>query len=206
MNVLIFILELIGGYLYLQRGGLNFIQFFTEDSNTYAMIACLILAIEEYRLLKNEIPSLPHWTALLKFIAAVCLTLTFLVVIFVLIPIQGGKDGVYFFLINGSMLYHHLLCPILVFVSFLWIDPLEPVTMKDVRLSLVPTLIYAGILILLNLAKVVDGPYPFLRVYQQPVYMSLLWVMVILGGAYAIAWLLQFFVKLKTDSAICRKK
>jgi len=35
-----------------------------------------------------------------------------------------------------------------------------------------------------------NGPYPFLRVNEQPVYMSVLWVAVIMGGAYLLAWLI----------------
>jgi hypothetical protein len=35
-----------------------------------------------------------------------------------------------------------------------------------------------------------DGPYPFLHVYEQPVYMSIIWFAAILGGAYFMAWLL----------------
>ena len=51
------------------------------------------------------------------------------------------------------------------------------------------------------IAKVIEGPYPFLYVYKQPVYMSVLWCVIILGGAYLIALLLWLtgkkFVKAK---------
>ncbi len=194
MNLAIFVLECIGGYLYFIRSGWNFVQFYTEDSNTLALITCLFLAVYEYQMWKGQRSVLPGWIQELKYIATVCLTLTFLVVIFILIPLQGGIGSAYFFLINGSMLYHHLICPILAFVSFLWFDPMEKRSRREIGVALLPTLVYALVLVILNLAKLVDGPYPFLKVYQQPVYMSCIWVAVILGAAYAIAAILSKMV------------
>ena len=194
MNLAIFVLECIGGYLYFIRSGWNFVQFYTEDSNTLALITCLFLAVYEYQMWKGQRSVLPGWIQELKYIATVCLTLTFLVVIFILIPLQGGIGSAYFFLINGSMLYHHVICPILAFVSFLWFDPMEKRSRREIGVALLPTLVYALVLVILNLAKLVDGPYPFLKVYQQPVYMSCIWVAVILGAAYAIAAILSKMV------------
>ncbi len=56
--------------------------------------------------------------------------------------------------------------------------------------ALTPTILYAAVAVTLNIAKVMDGPYPFLHVYEQPVYMSIIWFAAILGGAYFMAWLL----------------
>lgn len=190
LNIVLFILEVIGGYLYFQRGGWNFIEFYTEDSNTLTMAACLLTAIYEYQMLKGKREALPGWLQELKYISAVGLTLTFLVVIFILIPMQKDGNGAYMFLLQGSMLYHHLLCPILLFITYLWFDPLDAITKKQTALTVIPTLIYAAVLIMLNIFKVLEGPYPFLRVYDQPVYMSIVWVIVILGAAYGIAFLL----------------
>ena len=67
-------------------------------------------------------------------------------------------------------------------------------------MALLPTLVYALVLVILNLAKLVDGPYPFLKVYQQPVYMSCIWVLAILGGAYLIAALLARMLNRKTKA------
>ena len=64
---------------------------------------------------------------------------------------------------------------------------------------MLPTLIYALILMALNLMRVVEGPYPFLRVYEQPVYMSIIWVIVILGSAYGIAFLLASLLNRLTN-------
>lgn len=65
-------------------------------------------------------------------------------------------------------------------------------TFLVVLFVLIPTACYAVIMIVLNILHMVDGPYPYLRVYNQPVYMSVLWCFIILGGAYAIARILLF--------------
>ncbi|HPF53799.1 MAG TPA: hypothetical protein PLM48_04040 [Clostridia bacterium] len=53
-----------------------------------------------------------------------------------------------------------------------------------------PTLLYAIVIIILNIAKLLVGPYPFLHIYEQPWYMSIVWIAVILGMATLLAWLL----------------
>ena len=46
---------------------------------------------------------------------------------------------------------------------------------------------YAVILMMLNILWIADGPYPYLRVYEQPVWASVLWGLAILGSTYGIA-------------------
>jgi hypothetical protein len=85
------------------------------------------------------------------------------------------------------MLYFHLLCPILAILSSLLVDPRGASGLADVRLAIIPTTLYAALLIFLNLIRVVSGPYPFLKVYDQSVWASVGWVVAIVGGAYLIA-------------------
>ena len=44
---------------------------------------------------------------------------------------------------------------------------------------------------ILNIAKLYVGPYPFLHVYEQPVYMTVFWIFAIIGGNVLIARLVQ---------------
>ena len=55
---------------------------------------------------------------------------------------------------------------------------------------MIPPVLYAAVIVTLNLTRTVRGPYPFLLVYEQPVWASLLWAGVILGTAWLIALLL----------------
>jgi len=45
--------------------------------------------------------------------------------------------------------------------------------------------------IILNVLKIVEGPYPFLRVYEQPILHSIIWTILILAITYAIALILK---------------
>lgn len=54
--------------------------------------------------------------------------------------------------------------------------------------SLTPTIIYAIISTSLNIAKMMHGPYSFLYVYEQPIWMSVMYVFLIIGIAYLIGW------------------
>lgn len=194
INSLIVLFEIYSGYLYISKNGLNFMQFYTEDSNVITMIACFAMAIAEIQIVQGKNKRIPSWIQFMKYLSAVCLTLTFLVVVFVLIPMQGGTKAIQFLLLDGSMLYHHLLCPILVVVSILCIDPMEKLPNKYPLYVLIPTIIYASALLVLNILCIVDGPYPFLRVYNQPIYVSAIWCVTLLCGTYIIALLLSKFV------------
>ncbi len=48
-----------------------------------------------------------------------------------------------------------------------------------------------GNTVILNVLSVWDGHYPFLRVHEQPFGISVLWFILILGGAYAAAVLMK---------------
>jgi hypothetical protein len=97
------------------------LTFYTENSNLFSAAVCLLVAVcQLWALLSGR--ALPRWVKRLKFIAACCLTLTFLTVVFVLAPYYPDEGGVVFLLTESSMLYHHLLNPVLVFVSFVFLE------------------------------------------------------------------------------------
>ena len=43
----------------------------------------------------------------------------------------------------------------------------------------------------LNVLCLVEGPYPFLMVYNQPILQSILWIIIIYAITYAIALILK---------------
>ncbi|MDD3214227.1 MAG: hypothetical protein PHY64_11165, partial [Eubacteriales bacterium] len=184
LNAAIILLELQGLRLSVQAFGVSLVQFYTQDSNLLALAASLTLV---FALLKNgKDGSIPKWVSLFNYMAACCLAVTFVVVVCVLSPMEG-EGGYTVMLLSGSMLYHHLLCPVLMLFSFVVLEPAPSPARKYALVALAPTAIYAAAAIALNLVGVLDGPYPFLHVTTQPVYESVLWFAVILGGAYAIA-------------------
>ena len=189
VNIAIVVMELVGLVHSFRGYGLSLLQFYTEDSNLLTLIACALLAVYTARYLRDG-RALPRWVVVLKYTAVSCLAVTFVVVLTILAP-TAGEGGFAKMFLHGSMIYQHLLCPIAALTSFIFLETDPPLTRKDIRFALIPTLLYAAVTISLNILKIMEGPYPFLHVYKQPVYMSVLWTLLILGGAYLLAWLVR---------------
>lgn len=198
-NIVIVILEVLALVLY----GFEPSQFhyYTVDSNLLTLVASLIYVV--CILIKKDNQEVPYFSILLRYLATSCLTLTFIVVLTIL-PLMGGVadstgsldisnygTNLIAYLTHNNFLYHHLLCPILSIVSFSLFEGDRRLNKKKtIWLALLPTAIYAIVLVVLNLISEVSGPYPFLKVNQQPIYMSIIWFVVIFGINYLFARLL----------------
>ena len=125
----------------------------------------------------------------IRFIATSCLTVTLLVVIFILSPMYEFNYKLLMFTDNFFIL--HTLAPILSIISYV---ALEDRSNKN-YLCLVFTTLYAIIMIVLNVLNIVDGPYPFLKVNTQDILVSLLWGIIIIGGSYLISLCLNVLNK-----------
>jgi len=197
VNIAVVVMELIGMSMEFKRNGFSMIQYYTVDSNILALLGCALCAgFAAVNLFRGQ-TGLPRWVKTAKYMAACCLAVTFVVVMLILAP-QEGPDGFRLMMLSDSMLYHHLLCPVLVILSYLLLEKEPRLGRPAMMIALVPTLVYAVAAIGLNLAKVLVGPYPFLHVYEQPVFMSVVWFALILGGAYLLAWLLWLPQRAKT--------
>lgn len=130
---------------------------------------------------------MPEWITMIRYISSCCLVLTFLVVLFVLGPKKGYADQ----LMKGVHPIDHVLAPVLSVLSFIFLETAEPLPKKAPVYAIIPTLIYAVILIGMNAARLTEGPYFFLRVYEQSLIKSVLWTMAILGANYLISWLVM---------------
>ena len=134
LNILIFIMASLGaifmvtGFKFMSNTkvlastGLEPIKFYTVDSNILVGIASLIIIIYEYLLLKKKIKNIPKYVYILKYIATVAVSLTFLVTLFYLSPLYGSK---FLFLYQNSNLFFHLLVPLLSFISYIFYEKIE---------------------------------------------------------------------------------
>lgn len=187
LNFLLLVLECIGVALSAAESGAGMFRYYTLDSNVMAAIGSLLFVITGLLSLKKG-EEVPSWVKGIRLMSTSVLMVTFLVVLLVLAPFYDPAFGFIGIFTNGSMLYHHLLCPLLSLVSFLIFERTPVISRTWVRWSLVPTIVYALIAAILNITRVMSGPYPFLHVYEQPVWLSILWTVVILSGAFAISW------------------
>ena len=171
-------------------GGEQMFFYYTEQSNMFAAVVCGVVALAQLVCIFTG-KELPRWLHTLKYIATCCLAMTFLTVVFVLAPMYEGEgNGWYVMLCTSSMLYHHLLNPVAALVSFLLLERTPRLPRSAVKWALAPTVLYGGIVLWLNVQHVLEGPYPFLLVYQQSVQTTVLWCIAILLMNYFYAWLL----------------
>jgi len=178
-----------------KASGKSCLQYYTNLSNLLQMVSSIVyLLIYQMKLYRYVRLSL-----LLRYAATVSLLVTFLTVVFVLIPSaspKGSPEGTRQakakeMLFEGPAFYLHFLCPILSFLSFVLFEDsgeeAERLHMDDVLWAASPTFAYAVIFSILNLLKKVKGPYVFLHVYEQPWYISVMWMLVIPGGSVLFA-------------------
>ena len=161
------IICLIKSYRYFGKG--MFI-FYTIISNFLAMLSSLCLLI---------FPGSP-FTAAFRYLSVCMMTMTCLVVIFVLVPMSGDLKGELF---SGTQFFYHLLCPIMTLLCYiLWEEHYGAW-----QLPALGTTLYGFVMIYLNYAGKADGPYPFLRVRQQSKAVTAMWIGVMFAAITAIA-------------------
>ncbi len=141
--------------------------FFTNWSNYLAAI----VSIGTLYCIHKRIRS-PRILLVLKLAAVTMLTITLVVVVFVLVPYQG-----WVVLLNpeGSLMAH-LINPILMIVDFLYLSDMEPMGTKEALLSTIPMLLYVVFIVVFLIIAGNDdlAPYPFLRIHSQSVLVTLL--------------------------------
>lgn len=180
--------EIAGVVFSIQRNGFwGQFAYYTQLSNLALLFASVVHLICTLR------RSVPPVVERLRFYATCLTTLTFLVTVCVLIPWYGNPD---FFLLKGSGLFQHLLCPLLAVAS---LRLLGGIRKQDCAIAVIPTVIYGIVMGILNYLRLFDGPYPFLRVHNQPWYMTVIWFAVLAGAAWGIAVLLRKLCKGEKD-------
>ncbi len=185
INTLIIIGESIAQPMIFIPRGIAAAQYYTQLSNIMLFIAAIILEVFLLRKIIKK-TTIPRWVGLTLFSAVAATTVT-IVVVLTILSWQVGDLG--WLLFNGSMFFTHTLCPILGIILFTVFNPCE-FKKTDARYAMIFTLGYAAVALVLNIAKIWHGPYPFLWVYEQPIWASVMWVIVILAGAFGLAKLL----------------
>jgi len=179
LNLVVLLMEIGSNAFGLLHYGPRILIYYTTLSNLLALGSSLCFLL----LSRRREP--PRWLAWLRLLTALHLTVTFLVVVTILAPVTGGYRAA---LLEGIVLYQHTLCPILTVVSFVFFERRLPsLSRRSILWTLLPTLGYGAVFVVLNLLRIVDGPYPFLRVNAQPAWLTVVWFAVILGGALLLA-------------------
>ena len=163
------------------------LRFYTQSSNVLAMFTCIICAAcEIFCLVKGC--ALPRWEQILRYISTCCLMVTLIVAACILVPMDKGNTfrG---FMLEGTLLYMHTVCPLVMLAGCL-IHGGAPLTAVHALIAVIPTVIYGIITLIMNAKRIYSGPYFFFRIHQQPWYMTVMWMAVIVGGNFVVSWLL----------------
>ena len=194
LNIVLVVLGVVGLIVSIISNGLGLFSYYTQDSNILGLLSSLLFVVTGYESFKSKMVKTNNFVAKFRFMATACMCLTFLVVIFVLIPIAGFKwTGWYLF--GGANLYYHTLCPIISFISFMFFENVVNLRFVNTVINFIPTVIYAIITITLNALNIMYGPYPFLKVHEQSILMSVIWFILIVGGSWLIAILIYLLKK-----------
>ena len=154
-------------------GGWHVFRFFTNDGNIFCMVVSLITMCHIiYSLVKGD-DVLPKWIYILNLMSAVSGLLIFFTVLFVLWPTLGPR-----LFVGYLMVVLHVVNPILVSTSFLFTMH-KDTRIKEGLYGMVPMLVYGVPVITLIITKVWTGnliPYPFLKVYDNPWWGTMLMI------------------------------
>ena len=184
LNIILIILEIIGLFMCISRYNKVDIVYYTVDSNLLALVTSVIYLVN---LISKK--KIKRYVSILKYISTLSVTVTFLVVLFILAPMY---NFIYkYLLFYNELLYYHTLCPIIAFISFVFFEEHKIKGIKDNIRAMYFTFIYAGIFIILNVLNIVEGPYPFLMVYKNSIYISFIWLFAIIGGTFTISKIIE---------------
>ena len=170
------------------KPNIGMFRYYTIDSNILCAISSLLFVI--FAFLKKEQKQIPLFVMKLRYASTCCLVVTFIVVVTLLSIMNEGTyiDNLVKMTFSSPFVYHHFFCPALSFISFVLLEGDRRLNKKKtIWWAVLPTIIYGVIAIILNILKVFEGPYPFLMVNKQPIYMTILWSTLILLGDYFIS-------------------
>ena len=202
LNIILIVIGLIGLIGTIIGFGNPALEYYTQLSNYFALISATIYTVYLYKNIKGKTKeknnnkeikntTIPKWVSILKYSSTLSLLVTFLVVVFILTPMFGLKSFSWM-LFQGTNFYFHTICPILTFISFIFFEKHNIKGLRDNIRAMYFTMIYATLFIILNILRVVKGPYPFLMVHDQPIYMSIIWFILIVGGAFGLSMLIMW--------------
>lgn len=183
MNLLIILIEVIGLLVSIINYKKLLIEYYTVDSNIIALIASILFLIDSHRY-KRKISSI---TKIAKYTSCVSLLLTMLVSIFVLFPMDKFKTNI---LLEGPMPIFHIICPILVVISFVKFENYR-FDNNDKYQTLIFTYAYGILLLVLNIMGLIVGPYPFLQVKHNTIIMPVISLTILFVFTYFISLYLR---------------
>ena len=181
ISVLVISLEIRSIPLSVDATKLRSLAFYTRLSNIATLISSFML------LIFGQIRAVTT----VRYLAVCMMVMTFFVTTCVLVPMGADPKRM---LWSGSGLYHHVLCPVLTFLSYIIFE--KHAGGDLIWLPAAVTLAYGLTMVYLNWKKIYDGPYPFFKVHEQTPAKTVMWIAVLLAAVTLISALVWFISSL----------
>lgn len=193
-NILLIVLASLG--LYFSIVDKNAFLYYSDNAGMFALSSSIIYVI--VILTKKE----PNFLSLaLRYVSTTCLVLTLVGTFYV--ATTTGENYLDSF-IKGSHLFNNLLCPIVSFVSFALFEGDRRLNKKKtIWYALIPTVIYGIIMLVCNVTNTFTGPYSFMMINDNPVYLTVIVFIVTIILNYVIG---RFLLLSNQKHAPRRKK
>ena len=191
-NLLIVILGTLDFVLSFINDKFGMFLYFTDISNMLLLGVTITILVYQFK--KNL--EIPEVVMKIKYIATCMVSITLILALLIVIPMAGIElEG--YVLFDWKDLLKYVFCPLLGIITFFAFDKIT-FEKKDELYAFLPTLAYGIIMVFLNLIKVVKGPYGFLNVIDNPLPVTIIWGIIILGFSYLICLL---FNKIKVRNS-----
>ena len=193
-NIVLIVLAGLG--LYFSIVDKNAFLYYSDNAGMFALSSSIIYVI--IVLTKKE----PNFLSLaLRYVSTTCLVLTLVGTFYV--ATTTGENYLDSF-IKGSHLFNNLLCPIVSFISFTMFEGDRRLNKKKtIWYALIPTVIYGIIMLVCNVSNTFTGPYPFMMINDNPVYLTVIVFVVTIILNYVIG---RFLLLSNQKHAPRRKK
>ena len=193
-NIVLIVLAGLG--LYFSIVDKNAFLYYSDNAGMFALSSSIIYVI--IVLAKKE----PNFLCLaLRYVSTACLVLTLVGTFYV--ATTTGENYLDSF-IKGSHLFNNLLCPIVSFVSFTMFEGDRRLNKKKtIWYALIPTVIYGIIMLVCNVSNTFTGPYSFMMINDNPVYVTVIVFIVTIILNYVIG---RFLLLSNQKHAPRRKK
>ncbi len=188
LNVVILLLEAHSFFvsIFIKRNiSASYFAYYTHISNAFAFIASILITSEIARELVNSKVRTRLVVRRIRYVSVCMQALTMVTVLFVLLPSDILKGTLE--LKSYANIEEYLLCPLLSIVSIIIFGDYRSLGVRDAIMAVIPTVVYAVVMVILNATGMYSGPYSFFRVRNQSFAASFLWTVLIIGGAFLIS-------------------
>ena len=190
-NIILLVMEIAGliAAIYFEKGFK--LKYYTNWSNYLGLLSAILFIINYYLEGKNS--KFNNVCKILKLTATLCLSLTFLVVLFMFVP----YDHFNFlrWMIFRNYFSFHLFSPIICFISFCFFEKYDFKYKYVIFEGFTFTIIYTIVISILILAKKVEAPYLFLDYYAYKWYTNVATIAIIGILTIGLLYLLVFLNK-----------